>query len=109
MLEKSIQRCRTPRVWAVVQAPKESLFSVALCSCVPEMVANIMHGSSPSAISRAIVAAIRQQVVNDPELRRQHKAAAAIYRQRNNPGPAQVLLPVYSLDPSTLAAPLEPG
>lgn len=72
-------------------AQKESLFSVVLCSCVPEMVANIMHGSSQAAVSRAIVAAIRRQIVSDPELRKQHKAAAAIYRPRVA-APTQVLL-----------------
>lgn len=50
-----------------------------------------MHGSSQVAVSRAVVQAIRQQIVNDPELRKQHKAASAIYR-RGGASAAQVLV-----------------
>jgi hypothetical protein len=70
-------------------APKEQLFTVMLCSCVPELIANIMHGSSQGAVSRAIVAAVRQEIINDPKLKRQHKAVMAMYRQRGAM-PAQV-------------------
>jgi hypothetical protein len=70
-------------------AQKEQLFTVVLCSCVPEMIANIMHGSSQASVGRAIVSAVRQQIISDPELRKQHKAVAAMYRQRGAM-PAQV-------------------
>lgn len=58
---------------------KESLFSVVLCSVVPEMVANIMQGSSQGAVSHAIVQAIRADILKDPELTKQHKACKVMY------------------------------